>query len=93
MWTIGNYSGSFYHNIISYLFFMPIIFSMDIELLKPKEVDMLLRYPFGKSLRLAKANLLPHIELPGGEIRFDKSEIAKFLTKNGTSKGKNHVHC
>ena len=49
------------------------------ELLKPQEVDLLLRYPFGRTLRLAKAKQIPCIRLPDGEIRFDKDEIEKLL--------------
>ena len=55
------------------------------ELLKPKEVDLLLRYPFGRALRLAKAKKIPHIKLPDGEIRFDKAEIERLLRKGKTT--------
>jgi hypothetical protein len=48
-------------------------------LLMPREVDRLLRYPRGRSLRLARAGKLPHIKLPDGEIRFDEAEINSFL--------------
>ena len=50
-------------------------------LLMPREVDRLLRYPRGRSVRLAKSNKLPHIRLPDGEIRFIESEIEKLLTR------------
>lgn len=45
----------------------------------PREVDRLLRYPRGRSLKLAKAGKLPHVKLPDGEIRFDASEIDRHL--------------
>lgn len=49
-------------------------------LLVAREVDRLLRYPRGRSAKLAKAGKLPHIKLPDGELRFDQSEIDKLLT-------------
>ena len=52
---------------------------MDINLLKPVEVDLLLRYPTGRAGRLAKAGKLPHVLLPDGEIRFVESEIEALL--------------
>ena len=51
--------------------------------LKPREVDVLLRYPSGRTLRLAKGGQIPFICLPDGEIRFDAEEIAKLLTVAG----------
>jgi len=52
---------------------------MDIYLLKQEEVDLALRYPNGRSVRLAKAGRIPHIILPDGEIRFDEVEIMRLL--------------
>jgi len=52
---------------------------MDIALLKPGEVDLLFRYPNGRSVRLAKKGLLPHVRLPDGEVRFRESEIQAIL--------------
>ena len=49
------------------------------RLLTPREVDQSLRYPRGRSIRLAKAGLLPAIFLPDGEIRFDQEAIEKAL--------------
>lgn len=40
----------------------------------------MLRYPAGRSLRLAKAGRIPFIRLPDGELRFDETEIEKLLT-------------
>jgi hypothetical protein len=48
-------------------------------LLTPPEVDRIFRLPFGRSERLAKKNKLPHLLLPGGEIRFEQAEIEKVL--------------
>ena len=52
---------------------------MEIELLKGKEVDLILRYPLGKTEKLAKANQIAFIELPGGQIRFDKASIEQLI--------------
>jgi len=59
---------------------------MGIVLLKPAEVDLLLRYPIGRALKLAKAKCLPHIVLPDGEIRFDEAEIEALLTQHHQGK-------
>jgi hypothetical protein len=48
-------------------------------LLTPEELDRLLRYPRGKSQRLARRDLLPHVTLPDGSIRFRKKEIEKLV--------------
>jgi hypothetical protein len=48
-------------------------------LLTPREVDRLLRYPRGRSLRLAKAGRLPCIRLPDGQIRFEETELKAAL--------------
>lgn len=50
------------------------------SLLTPIEVDDLLRYPLGKSQRLAKAGKLPHIKLPDGSIRFYPEDIDAILS-------------
>jgi len=49
------------------------------KLLTPTELDEVLRYPQGKSQRLARRNLLPHITLPDGSVRFRLAEIEKLL--------------
>jgi len=54
---------------------------MDIALLKPAEVDFLLRYPAGRATRLAKRGQLPHIVLPDGSIRFREVEIEQLLAQ------------
>ena len=40
---------------------------MENRLLKPSEVDIIFRYPTGRTQRLAKAGKIPFIELPDGE--------------------------
>jgi len=40
------------------------------QLLMPGEVDRLLRFPRGRSVRLAKRNQLPHLLLPDDSYRF-----------------------
>ncbi len=44
------------------------------------ELDRRLRYPSGRSRRLARKNLIPHIRLPNGEIRFSPEAIHRWLT-------------
>ena len=66
------------------------------SLLTPREVDRLLRYPRGRSLRLARAGHLPHIRLPDGEIRFDEAEIDRLLsesTAQSITRGREGVTC
>jgi len=48
-------------------------------LLTPDELDDLLRYPNGKSQRLARRNLLPHVTLPDGSVRFRPAEIENLI--------------
>lgn len=52
---------------------------MDIELLKPVEVSLLLRWQQRQLMRLVKLNQIPHVVLPNGEIRFEKAEIDKLI--------------
>ncbi len=54
------------------------------ELLKPREVDLVLRYPPGRSLRLAKKGLIPYIVLPDGEVRFREDDLRRFLDSRHT---------
>ena len=49
------------------------------RLLTPRETDQLLRYPRGRSVRLARQNKLPAIVLPDGEVRFDQATIDRML--------------
>jgi hypothetical protein len=49
------------------------------EILTPEELDRLLRYPRGRAIKLARANLLPAIFLPDGEVRFERQAIADAL--------------
>lgn len=50
------------------------------ELLTPYEVDRMLRYPPGKSERLARRGKLPCLVLPDGAIRFSSEAIAKLMS-------------
>ena len=52
---------------------------MAIQLTKPKELDRILRYPSGRSERLARKGELPHIVLPVGQIRFTSGDIESIL--------------
>jgi predicted site-specific integrase-resolvase len=49
-------------------------------LLTSREVDRLLRYAAGQTVRLAKRGLIPFIRLPDGAMRFDESAINELLT-------------
>ena len=61
--------------------------TMNMRFLKPAEVDLLFRYPSGRSQRLAKAGRIPCIRLPDGEIRFEEKEIMNILQiSNGVGK-------
>jgi hypothetical protein len=57
--------------------------------LTPNEADELLRIPYGKSARLARRGLLPHVLLPDGSVRFDCAAVlaaVKKATRKGSSK-------
>ena len=47
-------------------------------LLTPAEADRLLRYPRGRSARLARRGLLPAVELPDGELRFPADLVERL---------------
>ncbi len=49
------------------------------RLLTPRETDQLLRYPHGRSIRLAKQGKLSAIILPDGEYRFAEKDIELIL--------------
>ncbi len=52
----------------------------DAELLKPDEVDVLLRLEDGQAVRLARRGALAAIFLNGGKIvRFRRSDIERLL--------------
>ncbi|HEY1683702.1 MAG TPA: hypothetical protein VGG19_02980 [Tepidisphaeraceae bacterium] len=64
------------------------------KLLMPGQVDRLLMYPRGRSIKLAKKNLIPHIKLPDGEIRFDESTLSELVESSKVrpeAKGGNHA--
>ena len=52
---------------------------MTTDLLTSRDLDRHLRYPRGRSVRLARRGLIPYIELPDGEIRFDATVIRQWL--------------
>lgn len=51
------------------------------NLLTPEVMDKVLRYPGGRSARMARKGLIPHLILPDGEIRFDPDVIEKWLAE------------
>ena len=52
---------------------------MIVNLLTPREVDHILRYPAGRTLRLAMEGRLPHLLLPDGQVRFREADIQQLL--------------
>lgn len=52
---------------------------MEIKLLKPKQVDLIFHWPFGKSRALAKQRRLPCIWLPDGSLRFEERAILNLI--------------
>jgi len=52
---------------------------MENELLKPNEVDVLFRYPTGRTLRLIRSGKIPAVTLPDGELRVRESVIKRLL--------------
>ncbi|MDI9430735.1 MAG: MerR family DNA-binding transcriptional regulator [Planctomycetota bacterium] len=48
-------------------------------MLTSREVDRLLRYPVGRTARLARQGLLPHIVLPDGSIRFTADHVEQIV--------------
>lgn len=62
-------------------------------LLTPLEVDDVLRLKPGHSERLAKRDLLPHVTLPDGTIRFRRSDIESLIaTKEPTAQAMEVAH-
>ncbi len=56
------------------------------HLIEPRELDARLRYPRGRSLRLAKRGLIPCVRLPDGEIRFDPDCIDSWLKERASTR-------
>ena len=56
---------------------------MDIptDLLLPRDVDRLLKWPFGRAQRLARRGRLPCFVLPDGEVRFRLSDLSAFMRR------------
>lgn len=49
------------------------------HLLKPGEVDIIFKYPAGRTRRLAKAGKIDFIVLPDGDIRIPESAINEIV--------------
>jgi hypothetical protein len=64
---------------------------MDTTYLTPREVDVILRYPAGRTSRLARAGKIPHVTLPDGEIRIDERDIHQMMVlHDGMIAGRRH---
>lgn len=49
------------------------------RLLRGGDLDTMLRYPPGRSERLARKGQIPFLQLPDGQIRFDPDAITVWL--------------
>ena len=58
-------------------------------LLRPREVDAILRYPAGRTLRLARKGLIACIVLPDGEVRIRKDIVDALV--DGGARGAVHA--
>ena len=50
-------------------------------LLTPEQLDTRLAYPRGRCMRLVRADQIPHVALPDGEIRFDEKDVYEWLER------------
>jgi excisionase family DNA binding protein len=48
-------------------------------LLTESEAGDILSLPSRRVLKLARQGVIPHIELPGNEIRFERSDLEKWV--------------
>ena len=55
------------------------------DLLNPREVDLLLGYPSGRTLRLVKAGKIPSITLPDRQIRIAASDLELMLVAGAST--------
>ena len=53
-----------------------------VDLLKPAEVDVLLRCPAGRTKKLAKAGNIPYLVLPNGDVRIERADLDRFMAEN-----------
>jgi len=58
------------------------------KLLTDSEAGSILRLPSRRVLKLAKAGIIPHIDLPGNEIRFEKSDLDKWIASRKQEEAK-----
>ncbi len=56
------------------------------RLLKPGQVDIIFRYPTGRTKRLIKKGKINAITLPDGELRIHQSEVDRILAMPKESK-------
>lgn len=49
------------------------------NLLKERQVDLMLGYPSGRTKRLALKGKIPYITLPDGSMRFDEQVIEELI--------------
>ncbi len=49
------------------------------RLLKPGEIDILFRYPDGRTMRLIRQGKIPFVQLPDGEVRVLESYVKSLI--------------
>ena len=59
----------------------------NIKLFRPKQLDLILQWPYGKAARLARQGKIPHIVLPDGQIRFNLKTIKRMLGGDAGAEG------
>jgi len=52
---------------------------MNIKLLKPKQVDCIFNWPFGKAQQMFKQGTLPGVVLPDNSLRFEEKRILSII--------------
>ncbi|MCC6126899.1 MAG: helix-turn-helix domain-containing protein [Pirellulales bacterium] len=51
-------------------------------LLTESEAGDILRLPSRRILKLARQGAIPHIDLPGNEIRFERADLDKWIASH-----------
>jgi hypothetical protein len=55
----------------------------DTTYMTPREVDELFLWPRGRAKKLAREDMIRHIRLPDGDVRFERHVIEQILTPRG----------
>jgi excisionase family DNA binding protein len=57
-------------------------------LLTESEAGDILRLPSRRVLKLARQGVIPHINLPGDEVRFSQTDLEKWIASRKQDEGK-----